>query len=308
VMLAVVTLATSFLGPLSSLVATAQELHLIGANLDRIADVLKAAPEQATATVTPAPALVGALAVRNVRFRYHASAPWAVDNVSFMARPGEKIAIVGRTGSGKSTLGMLLLGLYPADEGDILYDGHSLSTLDFRSLRRQIGVVLQEPALFSGTIRRNIALHDPGVTERQVVAAARLAAIHDEIAALPMGYETVIAEGGTDLSGGQRQRLCLARALLHKPAVLLLDEATSDLDAVTESMVERNLNKLASTRIVIAHRLSTVRNADLILMLEDGVVVERGRHEELLALGGAYADLVHDQEVWMPQSDGVAGR
>ncbi|MEZ4560980.1 MAG: peptidase domain-containing ABC transporter [Caldilineaceae bacterium] len=305
VMLAVVTLATSFLDPLSSLVATAQGLHLLGANLDRIADVLKSAPEQDEDAVSPAPTLTGALEVRDVSFRYHATAPWALRDVAFRVRPGQKIAVVGRTGSGKSTLGLLLLGLYRPDEGDILYDCHSLATMELRSLRRQIGVVLQEPALFSGSIRQNIALHDPQVTTAQIEAAARLAAIHDEIIALPMGYETIIAEGGTDLSGGQRQRICLARALVQRPAVLLLDEATSDLDAVTESMVDRNLNDLVCTRIVIAHRLSTVRNADLILMLDDGFIVEQGTHDELLALGTAYADLVRDQEAGMPQSRGI---
>lgn len=306
-MLAVVTLAASFLGPLSSLVATAQQLHLIGANLDRIADVLKSAPEQDFATALPAPTLSGALTVRNVSFRYHPSAPWAVRNVSFTVQPGQKIAIVGRTGSGKSTLGLLLLGLHRAEEGDILFDGQSLFATDLRSLRRQIGVVLQEPMLFSGSIRRNMTLHDPEITEEDVVEAAKAAAIHEDIVSLPMGYETVIAEGGADLSGGQRQRLCLARALVRRPAVLLLDEATSDLDAVTEGIVDLNLNDLACTRIVIAHRLSTVRNADLILMLDNGFIVERGRHEELLALGGAYAGLVYDQAAKMPQSDGIMG-
>jgi len=218
-----------------------------------------------------------------------------VRNISFDVSPGQKIAIVGRTGSGKSTLALLLLGLHELDEGEILYDGVSLTKMDYRTLRRQIGVVLQTPSLFSGSIRRNIAAHDAELPLEEVVAAAQIAVVHDEIMAMPMGYETVIAEGGVDLAGGQRQRIAIARALAHDPAILILDEATSNLDAITESIVDQNLSMLESTRIVIAHRLSTVRNADLILVMDEGVIVEQGAHEDLLALGGVYATLVHDQ-------------
>ena len=295
-MLALNTLAIAFLGPLSSLVSTVQEVQLIGANLARIADVLETAPEQDPQTVQAAPELSGRIEVRNASFRYHANAPWALDDVSLTVEPRQKIAVVGRTGSGKSTLSLLLLGLYPLNEGEILYDGQPLQGLDYRSLRSQFGVVLQEPSLFSGSIRRNIAANDPDLPLEQIVAAAQLAAIHDEIIQMPMGYETVIAEGGIDLAGGQRQRLALARALAHRPAILLLDEATSHLDVMTEAAVDRNLSDLACTRVVIAHRLSTVRNADLILVLDQGVVVERGDHDTLLAMGGVYAALVRDQE------------
>ena len=303
-MLAVTTLAVSFLGPLSSLVSTAQELQLIGANLDRIADVLKATPEQDLQKVRPAPPLTGQVELDRVSFRYHPTAPWAIREASLTIEPGQKVAIVGRTGSGKSTLAMLLLGLYLPDDGEIRYDGQSLSQLNVRTLRNQFGVVLQEPSLFSGSIRRNIASMDPSVSLEQIIAAAELAAIHDEIAELPMGYETTIAEGGANLAGGQRQRLAIARALVNKPAILLLDEATSDLDAITESIVDENLSDLACTRLVIAHRLSTVRNADLILVLDQGFIVERGTHEELLALAGTYAALVHDQEATVNEDAG----
>ena len=296
-MLAVTTLAISFLGPLASLVTNGQQFQLIGANLERIADVLNAAPEQDVSLVEHAPTLSGRIELTDARFRYHANAPWAVNGVSVSIEPGQKVALVGPTGSGKSTLAMLLLGLYPLHQGEISYDGRPLSTLNYRTVRRQFGVVLQEPTLFSGSIRGNISMHDPGLSLEEIESAARLAAIQEEIAALPMGYETVIAEGGVDMAGGQRQRLALARALVHKPAILLLDEATSHLDAVTERVVDRNLSDLDCTRIVIAHRLSTVRNADLILVLEEGVIVERGTHEALLALGGAYSALVHDQNI-----------
>jgi ABC-type bacteriocin/lantibiotic exporter with double-glycine peptidase domain len=304
-MLAVTTLAVSFLGPLSSLVSTGQQLRLIGANLDRITDVLQTAPEQAGRQVEPAPILTGHIEVQNVSFRYHVHAPWVIRNVSVNIPPGQKIAIVGRTGSGKSTLAMLLLGLYSVDEGEIFYDGKPLSRMNYRTLRSQFGVVLQEPSLFSGSIRRNIAANDSDLPLEAIIKAADLADIHDEIAGLPMGYETIIAEGGINLAGGQRQRLAIARALAHRPTLLLLDEATSDLDAITESIVDQNLNNIMCTRIVIAHRLSTVRNADLIIVLDEGFIVERGTHQELLTLGGSYADLVHDQK--MPFGEGIAG-
>ena len=296
VMLAASSLAMSFMDPLVSLVSTAQQVQLIGAHLERIADVFDTKPEQDVLTVQPAPRLTGRIEVRNASFRYHPSAPWAIRHCSVTIEPGQKIAIVGRSGSGKSTLAMLLLGLYPLEEGEVLYDDLPLSKLNYRTVRTQFGVVLQEPTLFSGSIRRNIASHDPALSLEEISEAARLAAIHDEIADLPMGYETVIAEGGVDLAGGQRQRLAIARALAHRPAILLLDEATSHLDAITESIVDQNLSDLNCARIVIAHRLSTVRNADLILVLEKGAIVERGVHERLLALGGVYATLVRDQE------------
>jgi ABC-type bacteriocin/lantibiotic exporter with double-glycine peptidase domain len=206
-----------------------------------------------------------------------------------------KVALVGKTGSGKSTLGKLLIGLMTPTEGDILFDGIPLQTLNYQEVRRQFGVVLQEAFIFSGSVRENIAFNNPEMDLEQVIKAAQAAAVHEDIQKMPMKYETLLSEGGSVFSGGQRQRLALARALASNPALLLLDEATSALDVTTERAVEQNLNTLSCTRIVIAHRLSTIRNADLILVLDQGKIVEQGTHKRLLQHGGFYAHLIKIQ-------------
>ncbi len=294
-MLSLNALAAGFLMPLSNLVAVMFQLQEARSHIERIEDVMAAAPEREPGQPLPVPRLRGGIELREVSFRYRARDPWAVRNVSVVICPGQKVAIVGRSGAGKSTLARLLVGLYRPEAGAILYDGGNLDSLDLRALRSQIGVVAQDARIFGVSIRANIALKDPAAPFDDVAEAARLAAIHEEIEKLPMGYDTVLADGGATLSGGQRQRLALARALLNRPAILLLDEATSDLDTVTEERVMGNLAGLNATRIVIAHRLSTVRDADLILVLDEGAVAESGRHEELLARGAVYASLVAAQ-------------
>jgi ABC-type bacteriocin/lantibiotic exporter with double-glycine peptidase domain len=294
-MLALVTLAGAFVTPLSSLVASGKQLQLVQAHLERVADVVEAEPEQDLLAVREPPRLTGHIRLEQVSFQYAPQLPPLLHDITLTIQPGQKVAIVGRTGSGKSTLGNLLLGLYLPTQGEVFYDGLPLRQLNYQTVRAQFGVVTQGSTLFSGTIHENIALNQPGMSMEQVIQAASAAAIHEDILEMPMEYETFVAEGGSALSGGQRQRLGLARALATDPVILLLDEATSALDVVTERVVEENLQALCCTQIVIAHRLSTIRHADIILVLDQGAIVERGSHAELLQQQGYYARLIQSQ-------------
>lgn len=293
-MLAVAALAQAFLSPLANLVASAGQVQLLSNYLDRISDVLETAREQPRLP-RRTPRLKGGIRLERVSFRYQTSGAPVLNDISFEIRPGSLIAIVGPSGSGKSTLANLLLGLYPPTSGRVVFDGVDLHDMDLSAVRQQLGIVNQRAHLFGTTIRGNIAVRNPTVTLEDVAGAARKACIHDEITAMPLGYDTPLMDGGASLSGGQRQRIALARALLENPPILLLDEATAALDSITERTVQQELSRLECTRIVIAHRLSTIREADAIFVLQDGSLVEHGTHSELLALGGHYSRLVAAQ-------------
>lgn len=294
-MLAISALAGSFLGPLASVMGILSQLQGLGGHVERMDQVLMTAPEQTTDRVRPAPRLEGAVTLENVAFGYAPSAPLAVSDVSFRVRPGEFVAVVGPSGSGKSTLVALLLGLHGPSSGRVRYDGIDIVDLDVRSLRRQIGVVTQQSHLFGDSIRANISLADPSLPLDAVARAAEIAGIDKDIRAMPLGYDTRLGDGGTAVSGGQRQRIALARAIVQQPKVLILDEATSALDAVSERIVQRSIASLRCTRIVVAHRLSTVTAADRIYVMNEGRLVESGTHGELLMRGGLYSVLAAEQ-------------
>ncbi len=294
-MLGLNALAISFLTPLSSLIQNGQQLQFVGAHLARVADVMDADSEQRHESPQPAPELEGVIEMKDVSFQYEPGGAMVLEQISLSISPGQKLAIVGHTGSGKSTLGALLLGLYIPGSGIIAFDGHPLNSLDFRSVRRQFGVALQEISLFNASIRDNIALQDHHLPLEEIISAAKLAEIDEEIQEMPMGYETILGEDGSGLSGGQKQRLMLARALVNRPKVLLLDEATSHLDALTEKRVMQSLDSLKITRIVIAHRFSTIRDADQIVVLHKGRIVASGSHDTLISTNEHYSLLVDGQ-------------
>ena len=294
-MLAISALTGGFLAPLSSLVSTGMQFQLLGSYLERINDVLDSTPEQDREKVRPAGTLRGGITIEKLSFRYGALGALAVEDVSADIRPGESVAIVGRSGAGKSTLAGLIVGLYEPTSGRVLFDGQDLADLDIRSVRRQIGVVTQHPYLFGTSVRGAIALADPSIPLDDIVLAARLAHIDDDIMDMPLGYDTLLVDGGVSLSGGQRQRLALARALVQKPAILLLDEATNALDAITIAGIHKELATMDATRIVVAQRLDAIVDADTILVVEAGRIVERGSHAALLQLEGTYAALFRTQ-------------
>lgn len=291
---AFLTLQGLFLAPLESLLGAFSELQYLGNHLRRLDDVMESVPE-ASGDRDPG-RIRGGIALQGVGFRYTEGSPWILRDVDLEIRPGEKVAIVGRTGAGKSTLARLLLGMHAPSTGTLRFDGQDLAELDLQKLRPQMGVVLQEPFVFDDTVRANLSLLDAEMALDRVKWAARIACIDQVLERLPQGYKTRLGENARILSGGERQRLCLARAVAAEPAVLLLDEATSSLDLETEARVHANLAALGCTRILIAHRLETVKDADRIVVMEEGRIVQQGTFEALGAAPGPFRDLVLAQE------------
>ena len=288
------------ISPFQRLAGLWHELQEVFIAVERINDVLDSEPEEDLRHQSRQflPSLQGHICFEQVTFRYHPDSDVNVlENINFEVKPGQTVALVGRSGSGKTTIAKLILGLYPPTEGRVLIDGQDVTNLALRSLRQQIGVVDQDTFLFGNTIRENISLGHPEASLEQIIEAACQAGADSFIRKLPMGYETQIGEGGGLLSGGQRQRIAIARALLGNPPLLIFDEATSHLDAESERLIQTNLETILQDRttIVIAHRLSTVRRADLILVLDRGVLVESGTHRELIAKRGTYFYLNQQQ-------------
>lgn len=298
-------LSAQVTGPMLRLVNLWQEFQQVGISVQRLGDVLNTQPEPSyNPNRTTLPQVAGQVVFDEVTFRYRPDGAEVLRKVSFAVTPGHVIGIVGRSGSGKSTIAKLIQRLYVPERGRILVDGVDLGQVDPAWLRRQVGVVLQENFLFNVSVRDNIALTDPGLAMEQVIQAAQLAGAHEFILELPEGYDTLVGEHGCSLSGGQRQRIAIARALVANPRILIFDEATSALDYESEAIIQQNMAHICKGRTVfiIAHRLSTVRPAHRIYVVEKGEVVESGSHEELVRLKGFYARLCQHQDGGQPVS------
>jgi ATP-binding cassette subfamily C protein len=304
-LVALQSLMSSFLAPVAALVSlgtTLQELHGDVLRLDDVLD--NVTPQDLSTSKSLAPTgngqeplrLEGTLQIARVTFGYSPSDPPLIQDFELRVSPGQRVALVGGSGSGKSTVSKLITGLYEPWQGEVLFDGRPRAGLPRTLVNQSLSFVDQEIMLFEGTIRDNLTLWDATVPETVLIQACKDAAIYNEVAALPGGFDAPLQEGGTNLSGGQRQRLEIARALVSNPSLVVLDEATSALDAESERIIDDNLRRRGCTCILVAHRLSTIRDCDEILVLDKGKVVERGTHEQLWAAGGCYAQLIQTEE------------
>ncbi len=274
----------------------AVNMTLIRPLWERAKPLIDAEEEDAGRKVEPGP-LSGRIEVKNVSFRYQDEGPLVIRDLSLTVKPGEFVAITGPSGAGKSTLIRLLVGFEKPQSGEIFFDRYDLQELDLSRLRRQIGVVLQENKLVPGSIKTNIEVNAPLATMDDIVEAAKEADIHRDIMAMPMRYETFVSEGGATFSGGQCQRIAIARALVPRPKILFFDEATSSLDNISQEKVEESLDKLQATRIVVAHRLSTIQKAHRIIVIDQGAIVQEGTYAELMRKDGLFKNLVERQEL-----------
>ena len=284
------------MGAFTALAGVVQATAQIKPYLEMMEPILAAEPEVAEDKEILT-GLVGRIELSGVRFRYDESMPYVIDGMDLTIRAGEYVAIVGKSGCGKSTLVRLLLGFETPEKGAVYYDGKDMASLDLRSLRRRIGAVTQDGSLFPEDVYSNITISAPHLSVEDAWEAAEIARIADDIRAMPMGMQTMISEGSGGISGGQKQRLMIARAVAPKPRILIFDEATSALDNRTQKQISEALDDLKCTRIVIAHRLSTVKNCDRILYLEGGRIVEEGTYDELIERGGLFAELVERQRL-----------
>ncbi|MBB3108654.1 ATP-binding cassette subfamily B protein [Paenibacillus phyllosphaerae] len=299
-LVAFTVLFASFMHALEAISHVSGELSEARISMERLNDVYESTPEhEERSKLRTLPSIRGHIRLENVSFRYSSGGKMILQNLNVEIQPGQTVALVGRSGSGKSTIANLLLKLLTPTSGAIYIDGYPLQGVHAASIRRQVGVVQQETVIFRGSVRDNIALAGTEHPFEEVERAARLAGAHEFIEALPLGYGTMIGEGGIRLSGGQRQRIVIARALLSNPRILVFDEATSALDTESERIIQNNMEAMlhGRTTLVIAHRLSTIRNADLILVLDEGRIVESGTHDELLNRKGMYHYLVHQQSL-----------
>jgi ATP-binding cassette subfamily B protein len=290
---------SAFLSPLRKLVMFMEQYTQGSAGFNRFLEIMRTEPEIKDAPdARTLDNVRGEIRYENVSFRYNESG-YVLKNIDLTIHQGESFALVGPSGGGKTTLCHLLPRFYDVTEGRITVDGNDVRELTQDSLRRAIGILQQDVFMFAGTVRENIRYGRPDATDEEVVQAAVRAEIHDEIMAMPDGYDTYIGERGVMLSGGQKQRISIARVFLKDPPILILDEATSALDSVTEQKIQKSLEELSRgrTNIVIAHRLSTIRNADRIAVVEGERIVEQGSHAELMAKGGEYAALQHAQRL-----------
>lgn len=283
-------------GAFMSLTGIASMLAQFRPVLEMVKPIMEAVPEVSEGKLV-IDRVSGAIELNNISFGYNETMPLVVDDLSLKIRPGQYVAIVGATGCGKSTLMRIMLGFEQPQKGAVYYDGRDLNTIDLKSLRRKIGVVMQNGKLFQGDIYSNIVISAPQLSMDDAWEAAEMAGIAEDIRRMPMGMHTIISEGSGGISGGQRQRLMIARAIAPKPKILMFDEATSALDNLTQKIVSDSLEQLKCTRIVIAHRLSTIRQCDRIIYLENGKIAEDGTYDELIAKNGKFAELVERQRL-----------